>query len=328
MQVCNSVRALLAMGSVLFPLSAVRADLIVAENFDSYTTGSLVGQTATGLGLTGAYSTNGSGSFVITANGLAFSTYSTTDGNRLVASSSAGATVVAKFDLASSPFTGTLYTSYLVRLNSYGTTGAFAETRVATAVNDVSSAARFRTQANTSGTTTGKENNLGIGYNSTITNANTALTTAQTFMVIGRYSNVGAALSGAAPGQATIYALSEEQWANYALSTDPDLYLNTASVGTGASDIWARDSAANVTSSTFSFADNNFLQLAVSGYNGGASTVEFDAVLFGSDLQSVTGVNSAAVPEPGSLALAGVAAAGLGIAGWRRRQKPLAVCQA
>src|SRR5262245_30819615 len=81
-----------------------RATLLVYDNFDSYNFGSISGQTATGLGVTGTYAISASGFNVTTLGaGLTFSTLSTnSSAGRGITASSTNNGVNMSVQLASS----------------------------------------------------------------------------------------------------------------------------------------------------------------------------------------------------------------------------------
>lgn len=299
--------------------SSLSAAILVSENYDSKALGDLIGQNSAlgSTGLTGNYIFNGAGlntsqSYNVVAGGLAFSSYSGTSGNSLQATSSnTGATAVAGLSLAASPYTGTLYSSYLINFSALSTSGGFASTRITPASGSVGSASRFNLGADTG---VNSAINPGIAYDNATTAAGTNLTINTTYMMIGRFTNVGTALSGSTEGVATMFALTAAQWDSFIAGGGTDSYLDGATVGTAAGEISARVADAAVTTGTYSFANGNFVQLVESASTTGSTqTYKFDNMLYGTSLADVS-----VIPEPSTAILGAVGALALLL---RRRRR-------
>lgn len=297
------------IAATLLAATSIQAAVLVSENYDSKTSGiSLIGQDSAlgSTGLTGNYSFNGAGlgtsqTYTVVAGGLAFSTYSTTSGNSLQATSSnTGATAVAGISLGAS-YTGTLYSSYLINFSALSTSGGFSSTRITSSSTAVGTASRFGLGADTG---VNSAINPGIAYDNATTASGTNLVIDTTYMMIGRFTNVGTALSGSTEGVATMFALTAAQWDSFVAAGGTDVYLDEASVGTGDGNISARVADTAVTTGTYSFANTgNYIQTVMSASTTGSTqTYKLDNMLYGTSLADVA---VAPIPEPASAALIG-----------------------
>lgn len=277
-----------------------QAALLVYEPFD-YNTGMTLNNvtpngSTVGLSTTTAYSGNGAQNYTVQAAGLSFAGLPTSGGS---VSFGTGTNVAAgQFDLGASPYTGTLFASYLVTLSSRGgAAGNGAGVRVAD--NNTTGGDRFNIQADSRQETSTE---VGINYGAStggVTHTGVALNLNTTYLIIARFTNVGQ-ISDSNPGIASIYALTEAQFGNFLLGGASESYLDGATIGGGASGITARAHDDPVTTgSIYHFATGHYFALVSVGDAG-----RFDEVRYGSTLADVT-----AVPEPSSvlLALGGVA---------------------
>lgn len=284
------------------------AALLVYENYDGYATGALTGKAATGLGLTGDYS--GSTSYLVTApgSGLLFSSLSTdASGRALSVSTTSGISSAVALGPGIS-VTGTLYTSYLLQLTTAGTTGTFSEARVADTAGANGSASRFRTLGEGRSSTAGI---VGVGYNSTDNVVGTgALATGTTYLIIGRYDNLG---TSGQTGTGTVWALSAAQYDFFNLdNVITDAELDGAAVGTGVGNVTSKATHTATTSLSNTFETGDFLQIATLGGGGNPQVAVHDELRYGTSLADVT-----AIPEPSSLLVLGSVA---GLLVWRRRK--------
>lgn len=318
------MRAQKSMSFCRFPVLTVvcltfaveaRASLLVYESYNGYNNASLTGQAATGTGLTGSYAFNGTSStqsFTVQTGGLAFGSLNSTSGKSVRGSSTdLGATSEVKLALAASPVIGTLYSSYLINFITLSSAGGLGELRAVSATGDTGGSSRFRSAADQTGNSTATPGNA---YDSTFTSGANNLTVGTTYLVVGRFTNVGTALSVGTSGQGTTFIMTAAQYASFLAGGADDNYLDSASVGSLASNITAKAVDAPVTGGTLGFASNNFIQvgIAASSTTNGTQSFDYDEVRFGTTLSAVT-----QVPEPGVVSL--LAAAGLVLA--RRRRK-------
>ncbi len=294
------------IAATFFAATSIQAALLVSENYDSKSVGNLIGQDSTlgSTGLSGNYTRNGvdgGQTMNVVAGGLAFSTYSTTSGNSLIATSTAagggsngsGFVAVAGLSLAAS-HTGTLYSSYLINFSTLSTGAGAASTRITSSSGATSGAARFNLRAEAA---TNSVITPGVSYGGAATGfSGTNLAIDTTYMVIGRFTNVGTDLSGA-DGVASLFALTAAQWDSFTLAGSTDAYLDGASVGTGSGQISAM-ATDTVTAGTFSFANGNFVQTVMSTSKSGTQTYQFDNMLFGTTLADV-----AVIPEASTILL-------------------------
>jgi hypothetical protein len=305
----NRARAFAAfslLSATVFSASPARASLLIYEGFN-YTAGSTLAavspnaSTTTGLDTTTAYSGTGAGNYTVQASSLSFGSLQTTGGSVAVTASTSVAS--AKISLASA-FTGTLWSSYLVSISSQGSaTGDGALLRVAS--NNSNLNERFLSFADSRATST----NVAVGYDSTPVLSGNSLALSTTYLIISKFTNVGAALSTETTGQSTIWALTEAQFANFILGGGTESYLNSASVTGTSTGISARATDTSTTG-TFSLATGNFAALVTVN-----DVARFDELRFGTELIDVT-----PVPEPASFGL--VAGIGLlGMVSFRRRQR-------
>ncbi len=293
------------------------AALLVNETYDNYTpvdfikTGTQPVETTiatSAQGLQGNYIVNnpgGGSGYSFAAGGLAFSTYNSTSGNRMIYRANTGGTTLAAQLSLSSTFSGTLYSSYLFRVDNAGTittgNGSFTEVRIATNSGDGGPASRFRSQVedNSALTSIG----LGVSYagSAATTGSATVPTTGVVYMAISMFTNVG--VTGAT-GTATQYVLTAAQYDQFALNGYAQSYLD------GAGNVTSKLTASTTTVAGQTFANGQFVQIGGIGTTSGVTN--FDALKFGTDLLSVV-----TIPEPGSSSL--VLLGGLGLLVRRRR---------
>jgi hypothetical protein len=294
------------------------AALLVNETYDSYApvsfpiTGSsaIVTEVATSaLGLQGNYIVNnpgGGSGFSFSSGGLAFSTYNSTSGNRMVYRANAGGTTLAAQLSLTSSVSGTLFSSYLFRVDNAGTitTGnsSFTEVRVTTGSGDGGGSSRFRSQVedNSALTSVG----LGISYagSAATTGSATVPAIGTVYMAINVFTNVGVA---GVTGTATQYVLTAAQYDQFALNGYTQGFLD------GAGNVTSKLSASTTTVAGQTFANNQHVQIGGIGTTSGVTN--FDALKFGTDLLSVV-----TIPEPASSSL--VVLGGLGLLVRRRRR--------
>ncbi|MBX3740888.1 MAG: PEP-CTERM sorting domain-containing protein [Akkermansiaceae bacterium] len=297
--------------------ASASAALLVNETYDSYTpvnfssTGTAAidtGVAASAQGLQGNYIVNnpgGGSGYSFAAGGLAFSTYNTTSGNRMIYRANTGGTTLAVQLNLTSSVSGTLYSSYLFRVDNAGTittgNGSFTEVRVATNPGDGGGSSRFRSQVedNSALTSIG----LGVSYagSATTTGSSIIPATGTVYMAINVFTNVG--VTGAT-GTATQYVLTAAQYDQFAINGYTLGFLD------GAGNVTSKLSASTTTVAGQTFANNQYVQIGGIGNTSGVTN--FDALKFGTDLLSVV-----TIPEPASSSL--VLLGGLGFLIRRRR---------
>lgn len=288
-------------------LLSANAALLVSESFSGYTTGNINNKAATGTGLTGSYSSTGA--FSYQATGLSFAYIATSGGSLSISSSAAN---IAGVQIgAIGAVTGDVFVSYLFNKpgNFSSDAASLVETRINSTITGAAATSQFRAQTNTDNASS---NFTGIGYDSSPTTGGTALTlNSTTYLVLAKYSNVGNELSVGSPGIATLWILTEAQYTNLHTLGVTEANLNALSIGTGASNVFARvtDTA---TSGTFTLGEGSFLQFAATGSSTSNQSGVIDELRIGTTLADVT-----PVPEPSAWL---GAAAGLALAALRRRR--------
>lgn len=266
-------------------LTSARANLLIYEGFTGYTSGQLAGQNpndyTVGLNKTVAYydgnSPSRAGGFTLTT-GLTFGSLQTSGG--ALAFNASTNVIGTSLNLGTS-FSGTLWSSYLVNFSTQGNDAANgALIRIGGTPQD-STGSRFTSWADSRASS----KNVAVGYASggTGINGNAALVPGTTYIIISRFTNVGATLSSSSPGVATLWALTEAQFANFLAAGGDEAALTLTSVTATASH--------SVSSGTYSL--SGALSLVTVNDTG-----VFDEIRFGSSLADVT-----PVPEPGSSAL-------------------------
>jgi len=279
---CSS---LLAAAAIL-TISPSHAALLVYEGFNGYSTGTLTGQAATNTtGLTGSYGQGAGGQIVAQTQGLTFSNLVVSGGSAANSSTTPSA-VGVKLDTDIS-FTGTLYSSYLVQLGSSSTTSSSVTVGMNTNTTTSSASRYFNSSADLS-----TNSSPGVSYGSSAKSGGpTVLSTATTYVMISRYTNVGLSTSVEAPGQATLWILTEAQFDYFKNGGFSDEELDGAGVGDANSDVFLRVNSAQVTDgSTYSF--GGAIQFGLTNPSAGAAYI-IDEVRYGSSLNDVL-----PIPEP------------------------------
>ncbi len=298
-----------AVAAILFSLSSqAGAALVIYEGFNGYTTGAggLVGANpngnTVGLNTSLAYAGTGLGNYTVNASSLTFGSLVTNGGSITTAGGSGVvSTAATTIDLATTPYSGTLYTSHLVNLSSISaTTNDGAVSRITS--DSAASNQRFQLLSDSRNTS----NNVGAAYAFTTTNGSTGLATGTTYLMIGRFTNVGAGLSVGSPGVGTVYALTLAQFGSFVAGGQNDAWLDGATIGSGASEVTARVSNSQ-TSSTWVLGDGSWMSLLTV-----ADGATFDELRYGSTLLDIT-----PIPEPSTFALLSLGVAAL--VGLRRR---------
>lgn len=295
-----------AAGSLIFYLAFLPqgsdASMLLYEGFNGYSGNlSTVTPNANTIGLnqSTAYAGSSPSNFTINASSLSFGSSFLTSGGS-VTTPTASSVAAGKLAIGATPFTGTLYGSYLVQFSSKGGgAGDGALIRIsdtAAGAND-----RFVTQADSRVSSS----NVALGYDATATNSSTGLSTGTTYLMISRFTNVGTNIP-IGGGVGTVYALTLQQYNSFVLAGGTDAYLDGATIGSGNSDVTARGTDSNSAAGTFDFATGRFVHFV--SVNDGST---FDEVRFGSTLADVT-----PVPEPATCAFLGL---GLAVFCLRRR---------
>lgn len=277
-RVARAVAAIITLAAA-FPS---RATLLVYEGFSGYTAGALEGQNpnanTVGLDQTVGYydgaATSRAGGYSLTT-GLSLGSLSTSGG--ALAYTTATNVIGADINIGATPFTGTLWTSYLVRLSTRG--GGAADgtlLRIGDSPSD-NSDIRFTSWSDSRL----GSNNVATSYSTATGNNGTApLVLNTTYIIIASFTRVGSSLSSGNPGVATLWALNETQFADFITNGGNETALAGTSVTATATH--------STTSGTFTFVTGDATSLVT--VNG---TGVFDELRFGSSLADVT-----PIPEP------------------------------
>jgi acyl-CoA thioesterase-1 len=275
------------------------ADLVAYQGFDGYAAGPLPGQTVgantVGLNPAGTITSAGTGANanVFEATGLTFSNLVTSGGSGLY-SDATGRPSYIGFAYDGATVTGTLYSSYLVRLVTAQNTVSVASLRVNATATTGGAGSYFHTYADSVGSTfTGSQyeaNNLN-------TASTTTLATGTDYVVIGRFTRVGMPLAAGTPGQATTFVLSAAQFDFFKDGGFTDAELDGALIGTGPANVTSRVSDAPVNTGTFTLTSGNGVQFGP-GNGATSQTVAYDELRFGTTLDDVLPVTVDPDPDP------------------------------
>jgi hypothetical protein len=264
--------------------------LLVQEGFDSYEEGALDGQSVRkAIGLTGSYYASES-AIEYQSTGLTFGPLAVSGGSIRSASATpafAGVNLDAEGQ-------GTIYSAYLVNFDGKERSDASA-VRLGINDNPGGSLETRYFNSNADGSDSGVPM---TGYDTAPSAGDyyANFDEAGTFLVLARFTNVGSELSPESPGVATMWILTEEQFAYFTannLLTDAE--LDAAARGAGADNVrWRIENT--VTTGFHSF--TGALQLSLTS-SGSSSTYTMDEIRFGTSLADVAPVakpTTAAVP--------------------------------
>lgn len=291
------ITALLAVACIASSASS-HAALLVYEGFTGYSAGTLETQkpnaNTTGLDKNAGYYDGASPSraagFILTT-GLSFGSLSTSGGALSYVANpiTLNINVIgADISIGTSPFTGTLWTSYLTRITTRGgSSGDGSLLRVGDSPNDTADI-RYTSWSDS------RTNSADVAVSYATANGNNgagSLLAATTYIIISRFTGVGTG-----SGVATLWALNESQFSAFLTAGGDETTLNALS-GTS---VTATASHTNASGTRTFETGDAFSLVTVNG------TGVFDEIRFGSSLADVT---PTAIPEPASTAtLAGLAA--------------------
>ena len=278
-------------------LAPARATLLVYEGFNGYTVGALAPQTpnanTTGLdGSVGYYDGNGTrtAGYTIQSAGLTFGSLSTSGGSLKFTTTTN--VIGADIEIGSTPFSGTLWGSYLINLSTNSTAASGGTVLRIGATPGDSPGAHFNSWADSRNTTT---TNVAVGYGTGVSasaDGASGLLLNTTYIIVSSFTNVGTPLDGTTTtGVATLWALTQTQFGSFLSAGGTQSALSTYASATATQ---------TTTSGTL-----NFDSLSAFGIitQGDAGTI--DEIRFGSTLADVT-----PIPEPAATA----AAMGIGCA--------------
>jgi len=287
-------RHLLSLGILLAAANFASAAPLVYEGFNGYTAGNMNGQLANG-NTVGLDTAGASGTYAVAGSAATFQSTGLSLGTLAVSGGSVSQTTTTAstfgIGLNAGTVTGDLFGSYLINFTTAGTATAIAWNYI----NDTQTTATNRRFAaiadgNTTSTT-------GVGYDGPAANGTYSAQTlagGTTYMVLSQFTNVGTALSVGTPGVGTVWVLDAAQYDNFASSGFTVSALNSATIGTGATQVTSRISD-TVTTGTFDFTSSRFLTVGLLS-NSATQTYTIDEMRYGTTLLD-------AVPEPSVTAL-------------------------
>jgi hypothetical protein len=279
------------MAMALGTAAPAQGALLVYEGYNGYSDiddTTLPNSNTTGLNTTIPYAGNLTGNPGI-GTGLTLSNLQVSGG----ALTFSGGTVVAGAQLSlASPYTGTLYGSYLVNLATRGTSsGNGMEFRLAN--DDSTGGIRFRSNPDSRN---GTDTTTALTYGGALASGSQSLLLNTTYLFINRFTNVGSALNATTTGTATSWALTAAQFDLLMAAPDREAYLDAATAGV---QVTAKQTVTDVTGGPFVFQSGNRVQFVEVGDAGA-----FDEFRFAPTLTEVV-----PVPEPASLGIAAIAGA-------------------
>ncbi len=287
-----------ALAGAALPL---HADLVVYEGFNGYAAGPLPGQTvsaqSTGLDHVSTITSAGTGALsnVFQASGLTFSDLVVNGGSALYDDVGGRASYIG-FAYNGPTVTGTLYSSYLTNLITPQNSASVVSLRVNATSTTAGSGSYFHAFGDcNSNTFTGSQ----YDANNQFTSSGVTLGNNTVYLVIGRFTNVGSALSAGNPGVATTFVLTAEQFDHFKAGGFTDAELDAAPVGAAADAVTSRVSDAPVASGTFSLTAGRGIQFGpgnalTAGIN---QTIAYDELRFGVSLPDVLPLPGVG-PEP------------------------------
>ncbi len=291
--------------SLIFP---VQGELLVYEGFNyglSDNT-SINGTTTNATGLTGEYSVSvgGTGSSAAVANyrtsGLSFgSSYLSSSGGALNQRSYIGGSSVTGAQLDTSAVSGELWGSFLFRYDNVGGISTASYIRLNTGLNSGSATDWFTSSSDISGSS----QQPAISYDGgTNTSSSSGYTQGTTYLMLSKFTNVSAALSGGSPGVASQWFLTQSGYENWLAAGGEEADLSTYATGTATS---------TATSGTYDFSD--YLQYVAYSTSNPSASIFIDEVRYGTSMGDVI-----AIPEPSTFILLFGEMALLGLALHRR----------
>lgn len=278
-----------------------RADLVVYEGFNGYAEGPLPGQTvsaqSTGLDPVTTVTSAGAGALsnIFQPASLTFSNLIVTGGSALYDDTGGRASYIG-FAYNGPTVTGTLYSSYLANLISAQNSASVVSLRVNTSSTTGGANSWFHTYSDVNGSAfTGSQYDAANAS----TASNVRLENNTVYVVIGRFTNVGTALTAVNPGVATTFVMTQAQFDFFKPGGFTDAELDAAPVGPGEGEVTSRVSDAPVASGTFTLTAGRGIQFGPGNAltTGSNQTIAYDEIRFGASLTDVlplTGV----VPDP------------------------------
>lgn len=285
-------------------LSCASADLLVYQGFSGYTAAPLPGQTigaqVQGLNAAATITSAGTGANanVFDATGMSFSNLVVNGGKGLY-SDTTGRPSYIGFAYTGPTVTGTLYSSYLVRIATTQNANSVVSLRVNTTPTTGGAGSYFHSYADVVASTfTASQYDL----NNLSTASGTTLAINTDYVVLGRFTNVGTALSAGNPGIATTYVLTAQQFDFFKDAGFTDAELDGAPIGSGQSNVTSRISDAPVVTGTYTLTAGNGIQFGP-GNASANQIVSYDELRFGTSFNDVLPLVVVAPPPPVNVAI-------------------------
>lgn len=314
-----SLLSAISFGFVISLVTApeVHAALLVYDGYGyvegTSLNGTVPGANTVGLGST-AYGGTAANNYTVNANSLTFSNLATTGGsisfttgtNAVVGTVQFGAGTSTPYVGAdvylgtATTYTGTLYNSYLVKLNTTPTTSTTVEGRVSDSTAALGqrfiSAADSRVTTNGTRPSVSYDNSDASGGIPTLTT--TPLGTIETYLMISKFTGVGSTLTDVNQAFATLYILTASQFDSFIAAGGTESYLDAATIGSSGTQITGRATDGNNnTSGTPDFGNGDFVQYLTISSSG-----TIDETRYGTTLADVIPL----IPEPSSFALSAI----------------------
>jgi hypothetical protein len=272
-----------ALLNILLP---AQGELLVYESFNYGLSddASIHNTTITATGLTGNYSVNNSGSSVSNyrTSGLSFgSNFFSASGGSLNQRAISGGVTFSGATVNTSAVSGDLWGSYLFNYDeSTGQDNTTGQVRLNTGATVGSTSDWFNVASDISGISQRPQ----ISYDGSTTSSQSfSYTPNTTYLLVSKFTNVGATLFAGNPGEASLWILSQTNYEDWTAAGGLEADLSTYANGSAAT---------SVTSGTYTFSDS--LQYAFyNGYGSARSSLFIDEIRYGTSLGDIV-----AIPEP------------------------------
>ncbi len=327
----QQIRSLFLATTLVAFIEAASGATLVYEGFNyGGSDQDIAGVTASGIGLAGTYGTvnndeaNGSSTqtSIYTSNGLSFGGLSTS-GGALIQSVNATTDLTKEYVYTTIPLNitigagTTVYQSMLINMTSNTFSAGYGESkfRVVDTSHPIGN--------DHGGLTTSLGNDVDHGINASVaydendpSDAPVSISAAVTYLSISKYTNVGAP----GGGQATMWLLTEAQFADWMQNSGEEAGLNSTSGVLKTGFAWATNERDIDLTKSLRFSTGE----ATVDFNGpgslysntGEITTVFDEIRYGTSLGDVI----VAVPEPSTYALI-VSSLIIGAATYRHRRR-------
>jgi|GEM_PF-1647925 len=277
----------IGFAAFLISLLPAQGALLVYEGFNyaQADNTSIDGTATNATGLSGNYAVSNSGAAVSNyrTSGLSFgSSFFASSGGALNQRANNGGTSYAGATLNTASVSGDLWGSYLFNYDAVTSSQTTGQVRLNESATANSSTDWFGVSSDITTTT----RRPAITYDgSTTEQASATYTAGTTYLLLSKYTNVGASLSAGTPGEASLWLFSQSNYEDWAADGGTEAGLDTFADATA---------TAIATSGTFDF--NQSLQSAFYSAGSTSSSAYTDEIRYGTTLGDV-----AAIPEPATV---------------------------